>query len=87
MAGAEEEKKMPLLEHLVELRRRLLYSGVAFVLTFILCFSFAQYMFNFLAAPLAEYFHDAEGRRFIYTDLTEPFFTNMKLGAFGALCI
>ena len=87
MAGAEEEKKMPLLEHLVELRRRLLYSGVAFVLTFILCFSFAQYMFNFLAAPLAEYFNDAEGRRFIYTDLTEPFFTNMKLGAFGALCI
>ncbi len=87
MAGAEEEKKMPLLEHLVELRRRLLYSGVAFVLTFILCFSFAQYMFNFLAAPLAEYFHDAEGRRFIYTDLTEPFFTNMKLAAFGALCV
>ena len=36
MAGAEDEKKMPLLEHLVELRRRLLYSGVAFVLTFIL---------------------------------------------------
>ncbi|HJT12017.1 MAG TPA: twin-arginine translocase subunit TatC [Dongiaceae bacterium] len=87
MAGAEEEKKMPLLEHLVELRRRLLYSGVAFVLTFILCFSFAQYMFNFLAAPLAEYFHDVEGRRFIYTDLTEPFFTNMKLAAFGALCV
>jgi sec-independent protein translocase protein TatC len=87
MAGAEDEKKMPLLEHLVELRRRLLYSGVAFVLTFILCFSFAQYMFNFLAAPLAEYFHDAAGRRFIYTDLTEPFFTNMKLAAFGALCV
>lgn len=87
MAGAEDEKKMPLLEHLVELRRRLLYSGVAFVLAFILCFSFAQHMFNFLAAPLADYFHDAAGRRFIYTDLTEPFFTNMKLGAFGALCI
>ena len=87
MSGAEDEKKMPLLEHLVELRRRLLYSGIAFVLTFILCFSFAQHMFNFLAAPLAEYFHDAVGRRFIYTDLTEPFFTNMKLGAFGALCI
>jgi sec-independent protein translocase protein TatC len=87
MSGAEDEKKMPLLEHLVELRRRLLYSGIAFVLTFILCFSFAQHMFNFLAAPLAEYFDDAVGRRFIYTDLTEPFFTNMKLGAFGALCI
>jgi sec-independent protein translocase protein TatC len=87
MAGAEEDKKMPLLDHLVELRRRLLYSVIAFIAAFLLCFFFAQHMFNFLAAPLAEYFHDAAGRRFIYTDLTEPFFTNVKLGAFGALCI
>lgn len=87
MAGAEEEKKMPLLEHLVELRRRLLYSVVGFILAFILCFYFAQDMFNFLAAPLADYFQDTAGRRFIYTDLTEPFFTNVKLGAFGALCV
>jgi len=87
MAGAEEEKKMPLLEHLVELRRRLLYSAVAFVLAFIICFYFAQDMFNFLAAPMADFFHDQHGRRFIYTDLAEPFFTQMKLAAFGALCV
>jgi sec-independent protein translocase protein TatC len=87
MAGAEDDKKMPLLDHLVELRRRLLYSAVAFIIAFLVCFYFAQHMFNFLAAPLAEYFHDAAGRRFIYTDLTEPFFTNVKLAAFGALCI
>lgn len=87
MAGAEDDKKMPLLEHLVELRRRLLYSSVAFILAFLVCFYFAQHMFNFLAAPLADYFHDAAGRRFIYTDLTEPFFTNVKLAAFGALCV
>ena len=87
MAGAEDEKKMPLLEHLVELRRRLLYSAVAFFLAFIACFYFAQDMFNFLGAPLAEYFHEAAGRRFIYTDLTEPYFTNVKLAAFGALCV
>jgi sec-independent protein translocase protein TatC len=87
MSGAEDEKKMPLLDHLVELRRRLLYSFVAFVIAFMGCFYFAQDMFNFLAAPLADYFHEAAGRRFIYTDLTEPFFTNVKLAAFGALCI
>jgi sec-independent protein translocase protein TatC len=87
MAGAEEDKKMPLLDHLVELRRRLLYSVVAFILAFLVCFYFAQHIFNFLAEPLAAYFSNAEGRRFIYTDLTEPFFTNVKLGAFGALCI
>lgn len=87
MAGAEEEKKMPLLEHLVELRRRLLYSIAGFIVAFIVCFYFAQDMFNFLAAPLADHFKDMAGRRFIYTDLTEPFFTNVKLAAFGALCI
>jgi sec-independent protein translocase protein TatC len=87
MAGAEDDKKMPLLEHLVELRKRLLYSVVAFIIAFLICFYFAQHIFNFLAAPLADYFHDASGRRFIYTDLTEPFFTNVKLGAFGALCV
>jgi sec-independent protein translocase protein TatC len=87
MAGAEDDKKMPLLEHLVELRRRLLYSVAGFFLAFIVCFYFAQDMFNFLAAPLAEYFHGEAGRRIIYTDLTEPFFTNVKLAAFGALCI
>ncbi|WP_119303240.1 twin-arginine translocase subunit TatC [Dongia deserti] len=87
MAGAEDEKKMPLLDHLVELRRRLLYSVVAFIAAFIVCFYFAKPMFDFLGAPLADYFHDQAGRRFIYTSLVEPFFTQVKLAAFGALCV
>lgn len=87
MAGAEEEKKMPLLEHLVELRRRLLYSVAAFLIAFAVCFYFVKPMFDFLAAPLADYFHDQEGRRFIYTSLIEPFFTQVKLAAFGSLCV
>jgi sec-independent protein translocase protein TatC len=87
MAGAEEEKKMPLLDHLVELRRRLLYSVAAFLIAFIVCFAFAKPLFDFLAAPLADYFQDQAGRRFIYTSLVEPFFTQVKLAAFGALCV
>jgi sec-independent protein translocase protein TatC len=82
MAGAEDEKKMPLLEHLVELRRRLLYSAVAFVIGLIGCAFFAQDMFNFLAHPM-----QVTGRPFQYTDLTEPFFMELKLTAFGALCV
>jgi sec-independent protein translocase protein TatC len=82
MAGAEDEKKMPLLEHLVELRRRLLYSAVAFVLAFVGCYFVSQHMFNFLAEPM-----QATGRPFQYTALAEPFFTRVKLAAFGALCL
>jgi sec-independent protein translocase protein TatC len=82
MAGAEEEKKMPLLEHLVELRKRLLFSVVGFVVACVGCFFVAQHMFNFLAAPML-----VTGKPFQYTDLVEPFFTQLKLAAFGGLCI
>jgi len=87
MAGAEDEKKMPLLEHLVELRRRLLYSIAAFLLAFFACYYFVKPMFNFLAAPLADYLLHQQGQRFIYTSLVEAFFTQVKLAAFGALCV
>lgn len=87
MAGAEDDKKMPLLDHLVELRRRLLYSVAAFLIAFIVCFYFAKPMFDFLAAPMADYLKNQSGGRFIYTGLTEAFFTEVKLAAFGALCL
>src|SRR5262249_59828277 len=84
MAGAEDEKKMPLLEHLVELRRRLLYSAVGFILAFLFCFYFAQDMFNFLAMPLADYFHDAAGGRLLFTPLTPTVFPNLEPGGVRA---
>jgi sec-independent protein translocase protein TatC len=86
VAGAEEQKKMPLLDHLVELRRRLLYSIVGLIIAFAFCFYFAQTIFDFLAQPLADIVHD-QGRRFIYTDLTEVFFTQVKVAFFGAMCL
>lgn len=86
MIGVEDDSKMPLMEHLLELRRRLLYSAVGFILAFIICFYFAQPIFDFLAKPLAEIVK-REGHRFIYTDLTEVFFTQVKVAAFGALCL
>ncbi|HYM01926.1 MAG TPA: twin-arginine translocase subunit TatC, partial [Stellaceae bacterium] len=55
MASSEEELeegKMPLLDHLIELRRRLLYSIIALIVAFAPCYYFAQPMYNFLAAPL-----------------------------------
>lgn len=88
MSGAEEDKKMPLLEHLIELRSRLLYAAAGFLVAFVVCFYFAQPIFDFLAKPLANILHElGEDRRFIYTDLTEVFFTQVKVAAFGALCL
>lgn len=78
---------MPLLDHLVELRNRLLYSLIALVVAFLFCFYFAQNIFDFLARPLASILLRETGRRFIYTNLTEVFFTQVKVAFFGAACI
>jgi len=71
----DEAKKMPLLDHLVELRQRLIYAAIALGVTFALCFYFEKYIFNFLAQPLADLLLKETGRRFIYTGLTEVLFT------------
>lgn len=83
----EEAKAMPLLDHLLELRTRLLYSVVALFVAFIGCWFFAKDIFNFLAQPLADILLKETGRRFIYTGLTEAFFTQVKVAFFGAICI
>lgn len=84
MSEPEDAKKMPLLDHLIELRTRLLYSVAAFFVAFLVCFYFAQNIFDFLAQPLADILLEQTGRRFIYTDLTEVFFTQVKVAFFGA---
>jgi sec-independent protein translocase protein TatC len=88
VAGAEDDVKMPLLEHLGELRTRLLYSMIGFVLAFLFCFYFWKPVLDLVTAPL-ERACMAQGKPcpVIYTSLIEPFFTQVKIGAFGALCL
>lgn len=81
---------MPLLEHLVELRQRLILSVVGLVLAFAVCFVFAGNIFNFLVQPLVGVWEDMgqlEERRFIFTALHEKFFTDIRLAFFAALFV
>ena len=78
------DKKLPLLEHLIELRRRILYSVIAFLIAFLICFYFANPLFNFLVAPLADLFEGQEGAHMVFTALHEKFFTNIKVAFFAA---
>jgi sec-independent protein translocase protein TatC len=70
---------MPLLDHLIELRNRLMYSTIAIFLGFLLCYFFAEDIYAFLVQPLANAYQGQTGRRMIYTGLTEAFFTYLKV--------
>jgi len=83
-----DENKMSLTEHLTELRQRLLYSALAFVVAFFLCYAGAQHIYDFLITPLARIMHEVGGsQRMIYTALTEAFFTYVTVAAFGAAVV
>lgn len=82
-----EGGKMPLFDHLVELRKRLLYSAVAFLILLIPCYYFSGEIYDFLAQPLANALAGQAGRHFIYTDLTEAFFTDLRVAVWAAFCL
>jgi sec-independent protein translocase protein TatC len=85
--AAIEATKAPLLDHLIELRKRLIYSVVSFVACFFICFYFAKPIFAFLATPLAHALSGQPNDHQIYTALYETFWTYAKVGAFGGICL
>jgi sec-independent protein translocase protein TatC len=78
-----DDSKQPLLEHLIELRRRLLWCLATFVVAFFICFHFARDIFGVLVQPLLR----AGQGKLIYTDLFEAFFTQVKVAMFAALMV
>lgn len=83
---AIEDSKAPLMEHLIELRQRLIYSAMALVVLFFVCYAFSEDLYSFLVRPLAEILDDMGGnRRLIFTALHEAFFTYIKVAFFAAL--
>src|ERR1700739_3872748 len=82
-----EAGRMPLLEHLVELPNRLLWSIGAIIIAFLVCYQVKTYIYQFLAYPLARIFANEPGRKMIFTGLTEAFFTYVKVSFWAAICL
>lgn len=82
-----DASKAPLLDHLIELRNRLLKCVVAFVICFGIAFSFADEVFGFLVQPLVKAYGAGVTGKLIYTKLYEAFFVEIKVAAFAALCM
>jgi sec-independent protein translocase protein TatC len=73
---------MPLLDHLIELRKRLIYALISFFLVFFITFYFAKPIFSFLIEPAR---HD--GYKIVVLDIFEFFFVTVKLSAFVSLIV
>ena len=78
-----DQSKAPLLDHLIELRKRMLWALLALVLSFAVCLYFATPIFAVLVQPLL-----AAGQgKIIYTDIFEAFFVEIKVGFFSAMMV
>jgi sec-independent protein translocase protein TatC len=78
-----DDRKLPLMEHLVELRTRLLWSIGALLIAFFICFYFARPLFAVLVHPLVV----AGQNKVIFTQVFEAFFVQVRVAFFGALML
>jgi len=78
-----DQSKAPLLDHLVELRKRLIRAFLALIAAFGVCFYFADEIFAFLAQPLVQAFGANQGTM-VYTKLYEAFFVEVRVAFFAA---
>src|SRR5580704_9365397 len=82
-----ESGKMPLLDHLIELRNRLIWAFAALIVAFLISYQFKEMIYRFLAYPLAQIFAGQADRKMIFTALTEAFFTYIKVSFWAAVCL
>lgn len=81
-----DETQAPLLDHLIELRTRLLRAAIALMIAFAVCLYFAEDIFGFLVRPLTAAFAEGQGK-LIYTQLYEAFFVELKVALFAGFFV
>ena len=79
-----EASRAPLIEHLTELRSRLIRALIAFVVMFFICFAGAKYIYNILVWPYVNAVGSPEKAQLVYTHGLEYLFTQIQVAAFGA---
>jgi sec-independent protein translocase protein TatC len=82
-----DQTQAPLLDHLIELRTRLMRCVVALALAFAVCFYFANEIFAILVRPLAGAFPEGTDPKLVYTQLYEAFFVEIKVALFAAFLV
>lgn len=91
MAAVEDDEvessRAPLIDHLIELRSRLIKTMIAIVIAFFFCFYFADEIFNILVQPYKWATGNDPSRGLIYTAPQEYFLTQVKIAIFGAIFI
>jgi sec-independent protein translocase protein TatC len=80
-----EASKAPLIDHLIELRQRLIYALIGVAIGFVICFAFATDIYNLLVWPYQVARGEGHKIEMIYTAPHEFFFTKLKLALFGAI--
>ena len=79
-----EASRAPLLEHLIELRSRLIKALIAFVIMFFACFAGAKHIYNILVQPYVWAVGDPAKAHMVYTHALEFLFTQIQVAVFGA---
>jgi sec-independent protein translocase protein TatC len=79
------DDRMPLTAHLEELRRKLIISGVAWLVAFLACYTYAEKLFDLIAGPVRQAL--PKGTALVFITATEPFFTYLKIGALAGLLV
>lgn len=83
MISEMDSSSQPLIEHLTELRKRVMWAALFMLAGTGICYLFVEDIYGFLVRPLAQAMGPNDSQRLIYTDLTEAFFTYVKVAVFA----